>query len=82
MFFTSVQSLPWTHYLYCLVPVALWHKVAQKWYLITALKNYVVDTGILMNCAIAGVIGIIGLEIIVSFCFHILVMMFNVLILL
>ena len=52
--------------MYCLVPVALWHKVAQKWYLIAAIKNYVIDTGILAKYIIAGAIAIIGLEIIVS----------------
>ena len=65
-FWFAVQSLPWTHYLYCLVPIALWHKVAQKWYLIAAIKNYVIDTGILAKSLMAGGMGIVGLEIIVS----------------
>ncbi|XP_060100263.1 GPI ethanolamine phosphate transferase 1 [Heteronotia binoei] len=37
--FLLIQSLPWTYYIYCLLPVPIWHAVLKEYHVIQALAT-------------------------------------------
>ncbi|XP_069112966.1 GPI ethanolamine phosphate transferase 1-like isoform X2 [Argopecten irradians] len=69
----SVQSLPWTYYLYCLLPVALWMVVTLNWHVLldcyTRLKE-ASPKGFLVNFFLTLVMFVLGLEILVAGFFY------------
>ncbi|KAK2166593.1 hypothetical protein LSH36_37g01016 [Paralvinella palmiformis] len=59
------QSLPLNYYFYCLTPVILWHKVAQRHQILKDVYYYVVDSGYTRTAIILALTGLAGLELIV-----------------
>ncbi|XP_033753855.1 GPI ethanolamine phosphate transferase 1-like isoform X2 [Pecten maximus] len=69
----SVQSLPWTYYLYCLLPVALWTVVTLNWYVLWDCYQRLKEaspTGVSVNLCLTVVMCILGLEILVAGFFY------------
>ncbi|KAL8560900.1 hypothetical protein ACOMHN_059084 [Nucella lapillus] len=65
-----VQSLPWTNYFYCLMPVLLWMKFAEGWELIKAVVMQAAKTSSLTRVLISIVLSLMGLEVIVLCFFY------------
>ena len=61
-----VQSLPLTHYVYCLLPVVLWAQAAQGWKSLRDFHWYITDHGLIARSLAMAALGAAGLEIIVS----------------
>ncbi|KAK3086188.1 hypothetical protein FSP39_014966 [Pinctada imbricata] len=65
----TVQSLPWTNYLYCLLPVILWTVVLKRWFTFKcALQHLLATRKFEIILAVLFCIG--GLEILVAGFFH------------
>lgn len=60
-----IQSQATTHYIYCLLPVVIWHKVFQRADVFVDLYYYIVDHGYVKRTIVAVLMGICGLEIII-----------------
>ncbi|ELT99695.1 hypothetical protein CAPTEDRAFT_184012 [Capitella teleta] len=65
-----VQSLPWTYYVYCCLPLALWHKVIQRWRFIREVFWYLNDHGLWKDVALFSLLSVAALEIIVLSFFY------------
>ncbi|XP_062567292.1 GPI ethanolamine phosphate transferase 1-like isoform X1 [Saccostrea cucullata] len=64
-----VQSLPWTYYLYCLVPVLLWMLVLERWHIfVTAINKQWNTSGIPAIGTV--VMCLLGLEAVVAGFFY------------
>ncbi|KAL3858880.1 hypothetical protein ACJMK2_009129 [Sinanodonta woodiana] len=63
------QSLPWTNYLYCLVPVTLWAAVASRSEVLIAASNKFIQSAD-STSVITLILSFVGLEILVLGFFH------------
>ncbi|XP_021352719.1 GPI ethanolamine phosphate transferase 1-like [Mizuhopecten yessoensis] len=68
----AVQSLPWTYYLYCLLPVALWTVVTLNWYVLQDCSQRLKasPTGVCSSLCLTVLMCILGLEILVAGFFY------------
>ncbi|KAK7483067.1 hypothetical protein BaRGS_00025730 [Batillaria attramentaria] len=70
LFLLYIQSLPWTNYFYCLLPVLLWMKFAEGWGDIYVALQCAVRRSALLHVLVSIVLCILGLEVIVQSFFH------------
>ncbi|XP_053099818.1 GPI ethanolamine phosphate transferase 1 [Hemicordylus capensis] len=67
--FLFIQSLPWTYYIYCLLPVPIWYAVLKEYPLIQGLTTFILNVpwtqsvGLLLVCTF-------GIEILVFSFFY------------
>ncbi|XP_070798665.1 GPI ethanolamine phosphate transferase 1 [Pituophis catenifer annectens] len=68
-FFLFIQSLPWTYYIYCLLPVPVWYAVLKEYPVIHVLIRFLLDV---QRTQFAGflVIYVVGIEILVFSFFY------------
>ncbi|KAL4234335.1 hypothetical protein ACF0H5_005986 [Mactra antiquata] len=65
-----VQSLPWTNYLYCLIPVMLWLSVCLRFDILMQAYRYMLDMKNMKEFIIVVITTLLGLEILVVGFFH------------
>uniref|UniRef100_A0A8C5Q3Q7 GPI ethanolamine phosphate transferase 1 n=1 Tax=Leptobrachium leishanense TaxID=445787 RepID=A0A8C5Q3Q7_9ANUR len=63
-FFLMIQSCPWTYYVYCLLPIPVWHAVSKEFQVLHQLIKYVLSDSFLGTVGFLIVV-ILGVELLV-----------------
>ncbi|KAM8966459.1 GPI ethanolamine phosphate transferase 1 [Pelodytes ibericus] len=69
VFFLMIQSCPWTYYIYCLLPIPVWHAVSKEFWIFHKLAEYILSVSLLGIMGFLLVI-ILGIELLVLSFFY------------